>query len=141
MLVSHNSESNLWQLWLQDNEELFLKIGSDARIGFLEMEVFNSSEGKAVLLTAEKGKRIKLNEVTFSGFRQLPADLLFVAPRKILKMLLEPNNGVQDNRFNECLRQREILFYVLNSATELEKKGYADFLDSLGLGFLGTCIG
>ena len=37
------------------------------------------------------------------------------------------------------IRTGNILFFVMKSKYELQDAGYEDFLDSLGLAFLGAC--
>jgi len=133
--------AQLWESWVHNNKELFQGISPDAQIAFLPMEVFNSLEGQAIILGTEGDCAVRLNRVGFSGFQQLPADILFVASRSTLEKLQDCDICEQSKRFKQYVRQREILFYILVPANELENKGYTFFLDSLGMGFLGTCVG
>lgn len=130
-----------WESWVQNNKELFQGISPDAQIAFLPMEVFNSLEGQAIIMGIEGDCGVRLNRVGFAGFQQLPADILFVANRNTLEKLQNCDICEQSKLFKQYVRQREILLYILVSVNELENKGYTLFLDSLGMSFLGTCIG
>jgi len=39
----------------------------------------------------------------------------------------------------KMIRQGNMLFFVMKAKHELQEAGYEDFLDSLGLAFLGAC--
>lgn len=132
--------NDLWRKWIRDNSELFASLNSSAKIGFLAMDIFESTEGKAIILIKE-GKGVVIKEQNFTGLRVLPVDIIFIAPQAILEKIIKEDCNANKHKFYHSIRRKEVLFFILATTSELEEKGYADFLESIGLEFLGACVG
>jgi len=75
----------------------------------------------------------------FPGFEAAAVDLLFVADEAALAALEASLEGDALATLKRRIRQGGILFFVLRTKYELQDAGYEDFLDTLGLAFLGAC--
>jgi hypothetical protein len=133
--------NGLWRSWIEDNMALFAGLSSSAQIGFLAKDVFENQGGSALILRPNQAALPLIEEVGFTGFRKLPVDIIFVAPSAVLESLSSDNAPGKEGSFYKLIRKREIIFFTLASPPELEEKNYADFLESIGLGHIGTCAG
>lgn len=100
---------------------------------------FDSPEGRILCWEAQSGKMLT-NYCPFTGFRNADVDLLFVADDEAMVTLYEQTGENAILRMKESLRRGTILFYVLKTKSELLDMGYEDFLDALGLVFLGLAV-
>lgn len=132
--------NGLWRKWISYNGNLFDLLSPSAKIGFLVKEIFESTQWEVIILKKEE-KELIIEDMNFTGLRSLPVDILFIAPNEILKKISEIKDSNNYNTFYQLLRRKEVLFFTLVTTSALEEKGYIDFLESIGLEFLGTCVG
>lgn len=132
-MITLQKEGDPWHAWIENNKALFAGLNPSAKIGFIIKEVFENLKGKAVILkTSETEERLVVKEVEFAGFRALPVDIVFIAGLSTLEI-------IKDNvSLYHLLKNKEVLFFTLKTSAELKEKGYAEFLDTIGLEFLGT---
>ena len=71
--------------------------------------------------------------------RELRLDLLLVADDEALEAISRHLGGDPLTVMKGLIRRGNVLFYVMRTKRELQDAGYEDFLDSLGLAFLGAC--
>ena len=86
---------------------------------------------------AEKMMRAKYEP--FPGFDQVKIDLLFIADDATIRRVHDSTNLTPFAEIKAKVRRRDILLYVVKPRQELLNWGYEEFLDSLGLVFMGTC--
>ena len=127
-----------WQNMLDVQQEVFSGMLQGAKIGILPKVEFDSPEGRILSWEAQSGKMLA-NYSPFTGFRNADVDLLFVAEDEAMVTLYEQAGENAFLQMKESLRRGTILFYVLKTKSELLDMGYEEFLDALGLGFLGAC--
>lgn len=73
----------------------------------------------------------------FTGLASLASDLLLIAEDGALEAALEHERPLSE--LKRQLRRNRVLFMVLRTRDELRERGWTDFLEALGLPFLGTC--
>jgi hypothetical protein len=73
----------------------------------------------------------------FSGLAQLASDLLLIAEDGALDAALAHARPLSE--LKRLLRRNQVLFMVLRTRDELRDRGWTEFLEALGLPFLGTC--
>jgi len=129
---------NTWQAMLDRQQEVFSGMLRGARIGIIPKEEFDSLEGKILAWEAQDG-RMLADYRPFTGFRNTDVDLLFVADDEAMVTLYEKAGDNAFSQMKELIRRGTILFYVLKTKSELLDMGYEEFLDALGLAFLGAC--
>ena len=76
---------------------------------------------------------------SFSGFDTVEVDLLFIPNNETLRQLHDRTNLSPFVDMKRKVRRRETLLYVVKPRASLLELGYEEFLDSLGLTFVGAC--
>jgi hypothetical protein len=77
--------------------------------------------------------------VPYRGFQEAKVDLLFVAETEALDRLRADIGEETLPLMKRQIRAGSIMFFVMRNKYELQDAGYEEFLDSLGLAFLGAC--
>lgn len=140
-----------WQAMLDRHEELFIDMVPGSSVAIVPKEGSGIRPGKHVagLMAAEGAGEMLRWEVTtggmraemvpYRGFQDAKVDLLFVADGEALEKL---RNNIGDDTLSLMKRQiraGNIMFFVMRTKYELQDAGYEEFLDTLGLAFLGAC--
>ncbi|MEW5890479.1 MAG: hypothetical protein AB1768_15880 [Pseudomonadota bacterium] len=140
-----------WQAMLDRHSEVFSEMLPGSRVGLVPREGSGIQPGKHVaglvaaggeghMLTwemTEAGMRAGLRP--YHGFQDAGVDLLFVASDEALRSLHGSLGGEALSSMKRLIRQGGIMFYVMRTKYQLQDAGYEEFLDSLGLAFLGAC--
>lgn len=139
-----------WQAMLDRHAELFAEMTPGASVALVPRDTSGILPGRhlAGLMAAAGGEMLRW-EVTptgvraallpFRGVREAAVDLLFVADEEALARLRADIGEGTLPLMKRLLRTGNIMFFVMRTKHELQEAGYEDFLDSLGLAFLGAC--
>jgi hypothetical protein len=73
----------------------------------------------------------------FTGLASLASDVLLIAEDGALETALTHERPLSE--LKRQLRRNRVLFMVLRTRDELRERGWTEFLEALGLPFLGTC--
>jgi hypothetical protein len=139
-----------WQRVLDRHQELFAEMGCGPSIGLVpryhpgadgakRAVVMPVSEPVPMLVWERAEGRMAARDRVFHGLNGVSADLLFVAEEGALEAVLA---RAGENPFGELKRQiraARIQVFVMRTRRELAALGYEDFLECLGLPFLGPC--
>lgn len=140
-----------WQAMLDRHEELFTEMVPGASIAIVPKEGSGIQPGKHVagLMAAEGAGEMLRWEVTtggmraemvpYRGFQDAKVDLLFVADGEALDKLRDNIGDDTLSLMKRQIRAGNIMFFVMRTKYELQDAGYEEFLDTLGLAFLGAC--
>jgi hypothetical protein len=139
-----------WQAMLDRHAELFSEMDAGARVGFVSRSDSGMLPGKHVagarlaqggeILSWERqGEGMCARLQPFTGINDAPVDLLFVVEDEALVAVKDSLVGDALGLIKRQIRQGGIMFYVMKDKYQLQDAGYEDFLDSLGLAFLGAC--
>lgn len=127
-----------WQSLLDRNGEIFCGIEPGAKVGLLSKDDFEPPTAMMLVWEATPaGMRAYYRP--FPGFESVETDLLFVADEPTLRRIYDPSNPAPFADIKTKVRRRDILLYIVRPRAALLERGYEDFLDSLGLTFLGAC--
>jgi len=127
-----------WQSMLDRHPHIFLGMLPGSRIGLLPEEDFETPGADTLIWEAgENGVRAKYEP--FPGFADVKVDLLFIASHAILASLHDGANPSPFADIKNGVRRKSILLYVVKPRDRLLDQGYEEFLDSLGLVFMGAC--
>ena len=154
MTLLHTSpfgEVSAWQAMLDRHAPLLSELVPGSAVGFVPRAGSGIQPGKHVagvmnaggagqMLTwamADDGMRADIRE--YSGFQDARVDLLFVADEDGLAAMHEALAGETLSIIKRQVRKGSIMFFVMKTKYQLQDAGYEDFLDSLGLAFLGAC--
>lgn len=139
-----------WQSMLDRHHELFLDMVRGSRIGFVSREASGILPGKrleGVQVAAEvpmlawqledNGMAARIER--FAGMASTKVDLLLVADEEALETMRNELGGDTPTVIKRLIRRGRMMFFVFKNKAQLQDAGYEDFLDSLGLAFLGAC--
>jgi|LakWasM128_HOW14_FD_contig_61_701207_length_529_multi_2_in_0_out_0_1 hypothetical protein len=139
-----------WQTMLDRHSELFLDMVQGSRIGFVSREASGILPGKhldGVKLATEvpmlawqlENGGMSARIERFAGMASTKVDLLLVADEEALETMLRELGGDTLTVIKRLIRRGRMMFFVFKNKAQLQDAGYEDFLDSLGLAFLGAC--
>lgn len=140
-----------WQAMLDRQVELFAEMVTGSSVAIVPREGSGIQPGKHVAgLMAAGGSGemlrwevtaggVKAALVPYRGFQQAKVDLLFVAEAEALDKLRGNIGDETLPLMKRMIRAGSIMFFVMRTKYELQDAGYEEFLDSLGLAFLGAC--
>jgi hypothetical protein len=143
-------ETALWQEMLDRSRELFADMEEGARIGLVSREASGILPGKhldgvrntgaTTLLAWEKAAGgLQVRAEPFAGMATSRVDLLLVADAEALAAARADLAGNALATLKKAIRRGNVMFFVFKNKAQLQDAGYEDFLESLGLAFLGAC--
>jgi len=127
-----------WQALLDRHRPLFAGLLAGSRIGLLPEEDFETPAAMMVVWEAT-GLGMVATYRPFPGFDTVDVDLLFIPSNETLRGLHDRTNASPFADMKRKVRRRETLLYVVKPRARLLELGYEEFLDSLGLTFVGAC--
>jgi len=80
---------------------------------------------------------MRVRDGTFTGLASLASDVLLITEDGALEAALTHERPLSE--LKRLLRRNQVLFMVLRTRDELRERGWTEFLEGLGLPFLGTC--
>ncbi|MCD6682294.1 MAG: hypothetical protein LT102_16890 [Burkholderiaceae bacterium] len=131
-------DSSGWQALLARERHLFEPMIEGASVGFVARESADHGSGE-MLVWRRTGDEVVVERRPFEGFANCPVALLFVAEAGALEAVHE---RLHDNALGALklqLRSGATLLYVMVPKRQLLDDGYEDFVEALGLAFLGAC--
>lgn len=139
-----------WQSMLDRQRELFVDMDAGSRIGFVSREASGILPGKhleGVQVAAEvpmlawqvENGCMSARVERFSGMSSTRVDLLLVADEEAMAAMLNELGGNMLTTIKRLIRRGNMMFFVFKNKAQLQDAGYEDFLESLGLAFLGAC--
>lgn len=142
--MSAGSESAAWRDasgWgslLARERRLFEPMVEGAGVGIVARESADAGNGEMLVWSRAAGG-MRVERRAFNGFADCAVGVLFVAEPGALEALYA---RIDDNALGAMklqLRAGTMLLYVIAAKKQLLDDGYEDFLEALGLAFLGAC--
>ncbi|MDR2239121.1 MAG: hypothetical protein LBE33_01600 [Zoogloeaceae bacterium] len=140
-----------WQAMLDRHAELFTDMTPGSSVAIVPKEGSGIQPGKHVagLMGAEGAGEmlrweivpggVRAARVPYRGFQEAKVDLLFVADAEAMEKLRGNIGDETLSLMKRQIRSGNIMFFVMRTKYELQDAGYEEFLDTLGLAFLGAC--
>jgi hypothetical protein len=148
------ADTSGWQRMLDRHSELFTELAPGSRIGLLAREATGFAPGRqpvgwrnarfgedgALFLVweAADGRMLARNE-RLAGFADAHADFLLLADQQSLQEAHAALDADALGRLKRRIRRGDIMLCTFRTRAQLTESGYEDFLDSLGLAFMGAC--
>ena len=130
--------SAAWQRVLDRHADLFEEIEEGASVAVVPRSVVAPVCDLApMLLWVREPDGMTARSAEFSGFKTLASDLLLVTNDGTLETALSRDEPLAE--IKRQLRAGGMMFMVLRRKDELRSHGWEDFLEWLGMPFLGTC--
>jgi hypothetical protein len=138
-----------WQNLIDGYAPLFEPLAAGAAIGLVP-RFFSEAAGTRrsaampstptlpMLEWCKRDGRMLAQPGTYSGLENLGVDLLFLAGDGALEAVLAREEHPL-GEMKRQLRAARIQFFVFRTKRELRDLGYEDFVEALGLPFLGAC--
>lgn len=127
-----------WQRVLDRHAELFEEIEEGASVAVVPRSVLAPvCDPAPMLVWVREPEGMTARRGEFCGFKALGADLLLVANEGTLDAALTRDEPLAE--IKRQLRAGGMMFMVLRRKDELRNHGWEDFLEWLGMPFLGTC--
>lgn len=124
-----------WQALLDRQEPYFAPV-LRGRIGLVDRDTFTSPPGAMLVWEIREG-RAGVREGRFHRLQDGGCDLLLVtAQAGLAPEQLEPDVFTSLRRL---IRRGEVLFFLPAGREDLQGRGFADLIETLGVPFLGTC--
>ena len=150
MLGEMFGDMNLWQSMLDRQRELFVEMEAGSRLGFVSREASGILPGKhceGVRVVTEvpmmaweiENGGMSARIERFAGMSSTRVDVLLVADREAMDTMLAELGGDTLKTIKRLIRRGNIMFFLFRNKAQLQDAGYEDFLESLGLAFLGAC--
>jgi hypothetical protein len=127
-----------WQSLLDRSPDVFGGMEPGSRVGLLNKDDFEPPEA-TMLVWESVSEGMRAYYLPFPGFESVAVDLLFIADGPTIRRLHDASNPAPFAEMKTKVRRRDILLYIVTPRTQLLERGYEDFLDSLGLTFMGAC--
>jgi hypothetical protein len=127
-----------WQALLDRHQRLFDAWIDGGAVGIVPRAAADAGDGEMLAWTRRDGS-MRVERRRFGGFADCGVGVLFVAEPGALAAVHE---RLADNALGQMklqLRQGGMLLYVLAPKSQLLDDGYEDFLETLGLAFMGAC--
>jgi hypothetical protein len=127
-----------WQSVLDKHEDLFAELSDGASVAIVpRRSVAAVCDPVPMLLWVREPEGMAARNGQFGGFKALSSDLLLVANDGTLEAALSRDEPLVE--IKRQLRAGGMLFMVLRRKDELREHGWEDFLEWLGMPFLGSC--
>ncbi len=138
-----------WQRMIDGYQPLFEPLATSAAVGLVPrffVDGNGARRGAAMPATRplpmiewrKCDDRMRAQPGTYSGLEGLGVDLLFLAGDGALEAVLARAEHPL-GEMKRQLRAARIQFFVFRTKRELRDLGYEDFVEALGLAFLGAC--
>ena len=137
-----------WQQVLDRYVELFAEVAPGASIAIVarhsqgadgrqRANVMPVIDPVPMLTWVREPQGMVVREAEFRGLKGLASDVLLIAAEGALEAALSHDYPLSE--LKRQLRNGRMLFMVMRTRDELRERGWSDFIETLGLPFLGTC--
>jgi uncharacterized membrane protein (UPF0127 family) len=127
-----------WQSLLDRNPEIFFGMEPGSKVGLLTKDDFEPPTAM-MLVWESTPEGMRAYYCAFPGFESVDIDLLFIGDDSIIRRIHDANTPAPFADMKTQVRRRDMLLYIVKPRAQLLERGYEDFLDSLGLAFMGAC--
>lgn len=127
-----------WQSVFDRHANLFEGLENGRSLALLDKAAWDVGRGEALLCRLEN-KRMRVAASPWQGAGNAGADMLFVGLRDSFDRLDRIGAESRMSGLKDGIHRGDVLFFVMTTKCTLIDAGWEDFLDSLGLAFLGAC--
>lgn len=152
-LISADLDAAWWQSVFDADPSPFAALADGARMGLVVHPDFAPAgrrragldavaekfAGAPLLAFTARDGRIAVTLERLESFEAAKLDLVFIADDEARAALAVAPRDAALRTMKRLVRRGNVLFFVLRTRHELQDAGYEDFLDSLGIPFLGSC--
>lgn len=133
------SDLSGWQRLLDRHADTFGALAAGASVGLVARPVADGAQSGDFLVWQGEGGRAAALRRHFTNFADCDTHLLFVGDPETMAALHARIDDRPLTAMKMAVRDGSLLLYVLKPKSALLDDGFEDFLDQLGLAFLGAC--
>jgi hypothetical protein len=127
-----------WQQVLDRHAALFEFLETGSAAALIAKPDWDAQSGR--MLEWRMGESgVQASVQPWAGAGKASVDLLFVGLRDSFLRLEACRPEERFSLLKDLLHEGEVLFYVMKTKCKLIEAGWEDFLDQLGLAFMGAC--
>jgi hypothetical protein len=131
-------DPSLWQPVLEHHASLFSGLEPGCAAALIPKPDWDAGSGTMLeWRCCGDGMRAALKP--WRGAAQTDVDLLFVGLRDSFARLSATDLRNRFSLLKDMLHQGDVMFFVMKTKCHLVDSGWEDFLDTLGLAFMGAC--
>lgn len=127
-----------WQPVLDAHATLFADLAQGVAVGFIAKPDWDRGTGTVLEWRASEG-RMAATAQPWRGAAKSDHDLLFIGLRDAFDRLAAEDADQRLSLLKDLVHEGEVLFFVMKTKCILIDSGWEDFLDCLGLAFMGAC--
>lgn len=128
-----------WETMLARHATTFAALQPGCSLGLVPKADTENRRGRMLVWNRSGGECMNAEVRPFTGFKECGVDILFAAEDQGLAAI---HGALADRPLKEmkaALRRGELFLFVMKSRDELIDAGWDEFLETLGLAFLGAC--
>jgi hypothetical protein len=128
-----------WEAMLARHAETFAPLLPGCTLALVPKADTERRPGRMLVWERSGGDGMKAEVRPFTGYKGCGVDILFAAEEQGLAAI---HRALPDRPLGEmkaALRRGELFLFVMKSRDELIDAGWDEFLETLGLAYLGAC--
>lgn len=133
------SDLPAWAEMLERHADTFAALQAGCALGLVPKADTEQRPGRMLVWTRAESGGMQAGLRPFTGYKDCGVDILFVAEDAGLAAI---HRALADRPLGEmkaALRRSELFLFVLKPRDQLIEDGWDEFLETLGLAFLGAC--
>ena len=128
-----------WDAMLASHAATFAALQPGCSLGLVPKADTERRAGRMLVWERCDGERMKAEVRPFTGYQGCGVDILFAAEESGLAAIHGALAGRPLGEMKSALRRGELYLFVMKSRDQLIEAGWDEFLESLGLAYLGAC--
>lgn len=128
-----------WEAMLARHAATFAALQPGCSLGLVPKADTERRPGRVLVWTRTDRESMRAEVRTFTGFKDCSVDILFAAEDEGLAAIHRALAGQPLAEMKTALRRGELFLFVMKSRDQLIEAGWDEFLETLGLAYLGAC--
>jgi hypothetical protein len=131
-------DSAAWQAVLEHHAPLFSELRPGAAAALICKPDWDAGSGTMLEWRSAAGD-MHATLKPWPGAARTDVDMIFVGLRDAFSRLSEVEPGLRFSLLKDMVHEGDVLFFVMKTKCCLIDSGWEDFLEALGLAFMGAC--
>jgi len=128
-----------WEAMLERHAATFSALQPGCSLGLVPKADTETRPGRMLVWERTGDGTMKAAVRAFTGYKGCGVDILFAAEQQGLEAIHGALAARPLGEMKSALRRGELFLFVMKSRDQLFDAGWEEFLETLGLAFLGAC--
>jgi len=133
------ADTPAWEAMLASHAATFAALQPGCSLGLVPKADTERRPGRMLVWERCDGERMKAEVRPFTGYQGCGVDILFAAEDEGLAAIHRRLADRPLGEMKSALRRGELYLFVMKSRDQLIDAGWDEFLETLGLAYLGAC--